>query len=117
MRAAGVLSETRSTVVVAAPTEVFAGTSPRGGGTGSNVQGEEIGLAFVLAVMMPLALVNVLVVLFVRHFELPLWISPLATLASLIAVAAGAVGLPRPPGRANITYQGHPVTGKIVINQ
>lgn len=72
-----------------------------------------MGLAW--KVMMPLALVNLLVVLFVKHFHLWEGLTPIATIASLIVVAAATVGLPRPPTRANITYEGHPVTGRILV--
>src|SRR5262249_12905882 len=73
-----------------------------------------MGLAW--KVMMPLALVNLVAVLYVKHFEEQLgpWAAWLLLPASLVILVAGALvslRMPRQRVRAPVTYEGHPVTG------
>jgi NADH-quinone oxidoreductase subunit H len=74
-----------------------------------------MGLAW--KVMMPLTLVNVVVVVFVKYFE-PLgkyshWLLLPASIAVFIAAAAVSLRMPRGPGRARVAAAGHPVTGAL----
>jgi NADH-quinone oxidoreductase subunit H len=66
-----------------------------------------MGLAW--KVLMPLALVNLVCVLVVRHFGLGHWDWVLlpASLVILVAGAGLAVCLPRGPARAHVPYRGH----------
>ncbi len=62
-------------------------------------------------VLIPLALVNLIAALIVRHYDLsPWWLLP-ASLLILIAGTALSLCLPRQPTRADIPLRGHPVTG------
>jgi NADH-quinone oxidoreductase subunit H len=68
-----------------------------------------MGLAW--KVLMPLALVNLVCVLVVRHFGLSRWLLLPASVLVLIGVAALTVRAPRGPTRADVPYRGHG-TGK-----
>jgi NADH-quinone oxidoreductase subunit H len=68
-----------------------------------------MGLAW--KVMMPLALVNLLAVLFVRHYELSHWLLLPVSIVVFVGAAYLSLRLPQPPRRAPVRYQGHPVTG------
>ena len=68
-----------------------------------------MGLAW--KVLMPLALLNVVIVLCVRQFK-PLgpysdWLNLPISVAALIAFAAYSASLPRPPTRVRTVYRGH----------
>jgi NADH-quinone oxidoreductase subunit H len=66
-------------------------------------------------VLMPLALVNVLMVLLVRHLGLNDWLMLPGSLVLLVAAAVLSLSLPRGPTRANLVVRGHPVTGERVL--
>src|SRR5262249_43174493 len=72
-----------------------------------------MGLAW--KVMMPLALVNLLVVLMVKHFDLSHWWMLVGSLISIVAAAWVSLLMPRAPERAPLAVRGHPVTGKTRI--
>jgi NADH-quinone oxidoreductase subunit H len=73
-----------------------------------------MGLAW--KVMMPLALANIVAVLYVRHFEAELgeyseWLLLPASLVILVVGTWLSLRMPRQRPRAPVAYQGHPVTG------
>ncbi len=73
-----------------------------------------MGLAW--KVMMPLALANIVAVLYVRHFEAELgeyseWLLLPASLVILVVGTWLSLRMPRQRARAPVAYQGHPVTG------
>jgi NADH-quinone oxidoreductase subunit H len=72
-----------------------------------------LGLAW--KVMMPLALVNLVVVLLVKHYqpfgEFSDWILLPASLIILVVAAVVGLKMPRGPTRATVIGRGHPVTG------
>jgi NADH-quinone oxidoreductase subunit H len=73
-----------------------------------------MGLAW--KVMMPLALVNLVAVLYVKHFEPQIgewavWLLLPISLVILVAATLLSLRMPRPRARAPVTYEGHPVTG------
>jgi NADH-quinone oxidoreductase subunit H len=66
-------------------------------------------------VMMPLALLNMVAVLYVKHYQ-PLgeyshWLLLPVSIALTVGAAAVSLRMPQPPPRAPINYPGHPVTG------
>lgn len=69
-----------------------------------------MGLAW--KVMMPLALVNFLIVLVVKHFNLNPWLMLVGSIASIVAAAYISLLMPRRPDRGPILVRGHPVTGR-----
>lgn len=70
-----------------------------------------MGLAW--KVLMPLALVNVLIVFYVRHFDLSKWWMLPLSVASLVAAALVSLRLPsRAAAKADVRWRGHPVTGR-----
>src|SRR5262249_53563152 len=69
-----------------------------------------MGLAW--KVMMPLALVSIVVVMYVRHFGLSQWVLLPASIAILVIGAAISLMMPKEPLKANVIVRGHPVTGQ-----
>ena len=60
-------------------------------------------------VMMPLALACMMVVLIVKHYELPYWLMPLGSLLVLGVMTVVSLRMPRAPTRSNLVVRGHPV--------
>ncbi len=65
-------------------------------------------------VLMPLALVNVVVVLLVQHFHLSQWVLLPVSIIILIAAALVSLRMPRGPGTVTMHIRRHPVTGTLV---
>ena len=66
-------------------------------------------------VMMPLALACMLIVLLVKHYELPMWLMPLGSVMLLVVMTLVSLRMPRAPTRSNLVVRGHPVTGDRVL--
>jgi NADH-quinone oxidoreductase subunit H len=64
-----------------------------------------MGLAW--KVLIPLALVNLVIVLFVKQFGLSIWLLPLASIAILIAAAAMSVRMPGRASKKEVAFRGH----------
>jgi NADH:ubiquinone oxidoreductase subunit H len=73
-------------------------------------------------VMMPLALINLVAVLLVKHYDpwpgYSHWLLLPISLVVLIGAAALSLRMPRQPTRARVVVRGHPVTGgnRVVVN-
>lgn len=72
-----------------------------------------MGLAW--KVMMPLALLNLLVVFYVKHFELSSWLMLPLSLTMLIVATLLSLRMPKPPSKTDIGWRGHPVTGRMAM--
>ncbi len=66
-------------------------------------------------VMMPLALACMLIVLLVKHYELPPWLMPLGSVLVLLVMTLVSLRMPKAPTRSNLVVRGHPVTGDRVL--
>ena len=66
-------------------------------------------------VMMPLALACMLIVLLVKHYDLPMWLMPLGSVMVLVVLTLVSLRMPRGATRANLIVRGHPVTGERVL--
>ena len=69
-----------------------------------------MGLAW--KVLMPLALVNIVLIVAVSHFGLSKWLLPPLSLLTLVIATAISLQMPRPRPRSEVAWQGHPVTGQ-----
>ena len=79
-----------------------------------------MGLAW--KVMMPLALINLVAVVLIKHYEplgeYSIWLLLPISLVILVGVALLSLGMPRPSTRATVVGRGHPVTGnnQVLVN-
>ncbi|MGL4552163.1 MAG: complex I subunit 1/NuoH family protein [Gemmataceae bacterium] len=69
-------------------------------------------MALAWKVMMPLALVNLLIVFYVKHFEVNVWWMLPLSVASMVAAALLSLRVRKPPTKADVGWSGHPVTGR-----